>query len=73
MNKNEMIRIVEDMIAAPSCCQEMKDAGDGNGSMRSAPQGKTPPGMPCAKKQKRISARSTMPLLFLNRRKVPGF
>ena len=27
MNKNEMIRIVGDMIAAPSCCQEMKDAG----------------------------------------------
>ena len=27
MNKNEMIRTVKDMIAAPSCCQELKDAG----------------------------------------------
>ena len=27
MNKNELIRTVEDLIAAPSCCQELKDAG----------------------------------------------
>lgn len=27
MSKNEFIEIVKNMIAAPSCCQELKDAG----------------------------------------------
>ena len=27
MNKNEIIETVKTMIAAPSCCQELKDAG----------------------------------------------
>ena len=27
MNKNELIQTVKAMIAAPSCCQELKDAG----------------------------------------------
>ena len=27
MNKNELIRTVEDLTAAQSCCQELKDAG----------------------------------------------
>ena len=27
MNKNEIIQTVKTMIAAPSCCQELKDAG----------------------------------------------
>ena len=28
MNKNEMIRTVKEMIAAPSCCPELKAAGE---------------------------------------------
>ena len=27
MNQNEIIQTVKTMIAAPSCCQELKDAG----------------------------------------------
>lgn len=27
MNKNELIETVKEMIAAPSCCKELKDAG----------------------------------------------
>ncbi len=27
MDKKELTQIVKDMIAAPSCCQELKDAG----------------------------------------------
>ncbi len=27
MNKNELVETVKEMIAAPSCCQELKDAG----------------------------------------------
>ena len=27
MNKQELIQTVKEMIAAPSCCQELKDAG----------------------------------------------
>ena len=28
MNRNELIRTVRDMIAAPSCCAELRDAGE---------------------------------------------
>ena len=27
MNRDELIKTVKEMIAAPSCCQELKDAG----------------------------------------------
>lgn len=27
MNKNELVETVKEMIVAPSCCQELKDAG----------------------------------------------
>ena len=27
MNQNELVRLVNEMISAPSCCKELKDAG----------------------------------------------
>ena len=67
MKQNEIIQTVKTMIAAPSCCQELKDAGQKWLDAVGTPE-KLPPGTLCSRKPERISAPSNTPWLFSNRK-----
>ena len=47
MNKTELIETVKTMIAAPSCCQDLKNVLRGSGWTPSVPRRRKPRRRPC--------------------------